>query len=623
MFTKLREKIKSLINNLINGSNSGYNGEGKVRNSYEELAVAYQKLEVLNEELIASEEELEENIDEINSGNELLELSEKRYKTLIDNSKDIIYSCDKNGLFTAVNKQFLYLIKIHEDDIIGKKLSNLICKKDYYIKWEEAIQKVIKTEQMVDMEVEVDENAIYNVTISPVFDKKNNVLGITGTNYDVTELRKSESIIRHMAYYDDLTGLHNRAYFFDKLNKYIQISKEESKKLVVLFLDIDNFKRINDSLGHTIGDELLRQVAKRLQLSMRKCDTVARISGDEFSIVIDKIENVNESIHIIEDILKAFGPSFNVENSLINISLSIGASVFPDDGESAEELLRNSDIAMYKVKESGKNFYRYFDINMKNELLRKMKIETMLTNAVQNEEFILHYQPQYDVRSKKMCGLEALIRWNSLELGFLNPMEFIAISEEIGIISKIGEWVLNKACNFVKKINNEFGINIVIAVNISPIQLRQSDFYDIVTKTIDKIGISPCNVELEITENICIDDFDYTINILKSLKKYGVRIALDDFGTGYSSLSYIKKLPIDMLKIDKSFVDEISIDESQNDLTETIIAMAHKLGMKALAEGVEDQFQYDYLEKSGIDIIQGYLLGKPMTESAIEKELSL
>ncbi|PRR83691.1 bifunctional diguanylate cyclase/phosphodiesterase [Clostridium vincentii] len=578
MFTKLRGKIKSVINNLIDGSNSG---------------------------------------------NKLLELSEERYKTLIDNSKDIIYSCDKNGLFTAVNKQFLYLIKIHYYDIIGKKLSNLICKKDYYIKWEEAIQKVIKTEQMIDMEFKVDENAIYNVTISPVFDNKNNVVGITGTNYDITEIRKSESIIKHMAYYDNLTGLHNRAYFFDRLNKHIQISKEKSKKLVVIFIDIDDFKRINDSLGHTVGDELLKLVAKRLQLSIRKGDTIARISGDEFSIVINKIKNVNESIHIIEDILKVFEVPFNVQNSLINITISIGASVFPDDGKSAEELLRNSDIAMYKVKESGKNFYRYFDINMKNELLRKMKIETMLVNAVENEEFILHYQPQYDVRSKKICGLEALIRWNSSELGFLNPMEFIAISEEIGIISKIGEWVLNRACNFAKKINNEFGTNIVIAVNISPIQLRQGDFYNIVTKIIDKIGISPCNVELEITENICIDDFDYAINILKSLKKYGVRIALDDFGTGYSSLSYLKKLPIDMLKIDKSFVDEISIDGSQNDLTETIISLAHKLGMKALAEGVEDQFQYDYLEKSGIDIIQGYLLGKPMTESAIEKELSL
>jgi len=507
VFRKIGNKFNSLINNLIDYSNSSYNVEEKTINSYSELYEAYQQLEAVNEELIASEEELKEKLHEINSSNQLLEVSE-------------------------------------------------------------------------------------------------------GT-------------IKHMAYYDDLTDLHNRTYFFDKLNKSIEISKKKSKKLVVLFIDIDNFKRINDSFGHTIGDILLRRAAKRIELSIRKCDTIARISGDEFSIIIDEIKNDNESIYIIEEILKVFKEPFNIENCSINIGISIGASVFPDDGCTAEELLRNSDIAMYKIKESGKNSYKYFDVNMKNELLRKMRIETMLTNAVENEEFILYYQPQYDVLSKKMCGLEALIRWDSPELGFLNPMEFIAISEEIGAITKIGEWALNNACNFSKKINTKFGCNIIMAVNVSPIQLKQSDFCEIVKKTIDKIGISPNSVELEVTENICIDDFEFAITILRSLKNYGVRIALDDFGTGYSSLSYLKKLPIDLLKIDKSFVDEIIINGSQNDLTETIISMAHKLGMKALAEGVETQFQYDYLEKSGIDIIQGYLLGKPMTEEAIEKELSV
>ncbi len=277
---------------------------------------------------------------------------------------------------------------------------------------------------------------------------------------------------------------------------------------------------------------------------------------------------------------------------------------------------------MHKAKQLGKNRYHFFNINMKNELLRKLNIEVMLRKAITKGEFILYYQPQFNAKTKKLHGFEALIRWNSPELGFLNPLEFISIAEETGLISVIDDWVLNTACTYVKKINETYGCNITIAVNISPVQLKLPNFYNSVIGAINKSGIKPCSLELEVTENIIIDNFQFTLKILNHLKKYGVRLSLDDFGTGYSSLSYLKELPIDLLKIDKSFIDEINMSNPKNDFIESIISLIHKLDIQALAEGVEDKFQYDYLVGAGIDSIQGYYLGKPMPEEEVEKALT-
>ena len=298
---------------------------------------------------------------------------------------------------------------------------------------------------------------------------------------------------------------------------------------------------------------------------------------------------------------------------------SIGASVFPIDGVQAEELIRSADIAMYKAKEIGKNRYKFFNISMKKELLRKLNIEVMLRRGISEEEFILYYQPQFDAKTKNLRGFEALIRWNSKELGFLGPLEFIPIAEETGLISVIGEWVLESACCFANKINRTYGSNVIMAVNISPVQLKQTDFYEIVTNVIDRTGINPANVELEVTENIFIDNFDFALKILNDLKAYGVKIALDDFGTGYSSLSYLKKLPIDLLKIDKSFIDEINVSNNKNEFIDAIITLVHKLNIDTIAEGVENKFQYDYLVNADADNIQGYYLGRPLPETEIEK----
>lgn len=588
--------------------------ELKLMNANEELTALY-------EELAATEEELRQQLDELQTSQQLLELSEERFKILVNNSEDIIYSCDTKGVFTTVNDRFSEITNLSVNGIIGRKISEIFSNSTFIKLWENAFSKVITNGETVKFEHEDNEDKIISVTLSPLFNNRNCVVGVTGTNHNITAFRKSEKIIKRLAFYDDLTGLPNRVSFFEKIKNEIDIHKLSDDKMLILFIDLDNFKRINDSLGHAFGDELLKEVAKRLKSSIRDCDIVARLSGDEFSIIINDMNNLDESIQIIEKILKVFHEPFHIGNSSINMTSSIGVSVFPNDGEKVEDLIRSADSAMYKAKENGKNCYKFFNVGMKNEIIRKLNIEVMLRKGIAEGEFVLYYQPQFDAKTKKLRGLEALIRWNNPELGFLSPLEFIPIAEETGLITTIGEWVLETACSFATKINKVYGGNIIMAVNISPIQLKQNDFYDIVTKVIEKTGINPENLELEVTENIFIDNFDFAIKILNDLKRYGVKIALDDFGTGYSSLSYLKKLPIDLLKIDKSFIDEVNVSNNKNDFIDDIISLVHKLKIQALAEGVENEFQYDFLVNAEVDNIQGFYFGKPLPEADITKIL--
>ncbi|QAT40599.1 EAL domain-containing protein [Clostridium sp. JN-9] len=607
MIEEIKEKIK-----LIKAAFTEiFLAKKKLRDNNEELSELYK-------ELTASEEKLRQQLDEISTSNELLQLSEERFKTLVDNSKDIIYSCDISGVFTAVNRRFSQYMNMPIKQIVGKKFSDLTSNKEHISKWEEVLNKVVTTGKTIYTENKYGKDTVFEVTISPIFDVRKKVIGITGTNHDITDKRNNEEIIRHMAYYDDLTELPNKLYFYRQLKNEIENSKGNTKRILVLFLDIDDFKRINDTLGHVFGDDLLRQCAERLKLSIRKSDFISRVSGDKFVIILKNADDLNEAVLVIDRILGTFNDAFYIGSSALNMTASIGISVFPSDGGSVEDLIRCADTAMYRAKELGKNRYQFYNIEMKNKLLKKLNIELMLRKAIANNELILYYQPQFYAKTKKLRGFEALIRWNNPKLGFLNPLEFISTAEETGLITSIGEWILNTACCFARKINDTYMSNLTIAVNISPLQLKQSNFYDMVLKAVKNSGIRPENLELEVTENMLIDDFDYTLNLLTELKKYGIKIALDDFGTGYSSLSYLKKLPLDLLKIDKSFIDEINKSSQNNDFTKCIISLVHKLDIEALAEGVENTFQYDYLVNADVDCIQGFYLGKPLPAVEIE-----
>ncbi|MDD7795453.1 EAL domain-containing protein [Clostridium sp. 'White wine YQ'] len=582
-----------------------------------------QELEALYEQIAASEEELTRQLQEIQESNKLLELSEERYKTLVNSSQDMIYSCDVNGVFTTVNQRFCEMMKLKLKDIIGKTMGEIVNKQENSKKWDRVIQKVISSGETIITENKyVAQNGrtrYFNVTLCPIFDGKDNVIGVTGTNHDITTLKEHELTITHMAYHDNLTSLPNRNLFLDKLKEAIANSNVNNTKVAVLFLDVDNFKKVNDTLGHSVGDELLLLTTQRLSECVNEKNLIARLGGDEFSILFENINKVTDIIDVVEDINKLFTDDFNINENFINLSASIGISVYPDDGQTAEDLMKNSETAMYRAKELGKNTYQIFNVNMKEELIKKISIEGMIRTGLKKKEFLLYYQPQYQAKTRKLRGFEALIRWNNPVVGFLSPLEFIPIAEETGLIVQLGEWVLNTAAEMYKNIKDKYGIEVIMSVNISPIQLRQKNFVNLVLGVIDRLKIKPENLELEITESVFIDNFDNSIETLKRLRNYGIRIALDDFGTGYSSLSYLKKLPISILKIDKSFVDEIDENNKEAILTDSIISLVHKLNIETIAEGVEDEYQLEYLEKAECDNFQGYYLGKPMPAEMIEK----
>lgn len=432
------------------------------------------------------------------------------------------------------------------------------------------------------------------------------------------ELNEHKATILEMAYHDSLTQLANRALFIDRLNSYISESEHSSSKFAVAFLDLDNFKRVNDTLGHSIGNDLLVATSKRLLSGIRADDFIARLSGDEFSIVISNIESADEITPFLDKIMEQFIEPFQLKNKTISLTVSIGISIYPKDGLTVEELLKNADTAMYKSKEIGKNTYQFFTESMRSELLRKTELDRMLRKAMENEEFTLHYQPQYSVDTGKLRGLEALLRWNSSELGPVSPSEFISIAEESGLIIPIGTWVLKTACIMCKKIITEYNAPIVMSVNISAVQIKHPSFYDTVMNCVNSSGIDPVNLDLEITESIFIGNDHDPYSVLWKLKESGIGLAMDDFGTGYSSLSYLRALPISLLKIDKAFIQEIGHSREKNSLTEAIISLAQKLNIKTLAEGVETKEQMDYLSKSGCDYLQGFYLSLPLTESQVE-----
>lgn len=519
-------------------------------------------------------------------------------------------------------------IHVEDRDKIAKALEDLINHKSQYNVRFRIIKANNSVERFVHSAAEID------------YDFSGKAVKISGVTQDITEQVKqtqdienktrelmtlhemfseNEQRIRHIAYHDYTTDLPNRNLFLDRLKKAIIKSKETNSKLIVIFLDLDNFKTVNDTLGHVIGDEILIETSHRLLTCIEEKDTAARINGDEFSLLIKDVEQTTNIFSLLERLSTIFDEPFKINENMIYLTASIGVSIYPDDGDTEEELMNNANTAMYKAKELGKNKFQLFNLKMKEELWQKINIELLLMKAIKNKEFSIYYQPQYTVEIDhlKLRGFEALIRWASPELGFLSPLEFIPIAEETGLITQIGEWALNTAAKTCKKFEDQFGHSLIMAVNISPIQLRRSEFQEMVLQAIEVSGIKPTSLELEVTESIFIDSYDIIANKLSAIKELGVGIALDDFGTGYSSLSYLRKLPISLLKIDKSFVQEIDSLNPTNNLTASIIALVNKLNIKTVAEGIETVEQLNYLIAVNCDYLQGYYLGKPEPEESV------
>lgn len=437
---------------------------------------------------------------------------------------------------------------------------------------------------------------------------------------DITERVKMEEELQHQALYDSLTGLPNRVLLQHKLREAMAQADKNHSYFSVMFIDLDRFKLINDSLGHDIGDELLKQTAIRLLANMREEDTLARLGGDEFVVLMTNIKNQAIILEKANAIVRLFQEPFNIANRHVTVTASIGTCVYPDDGKTIEELLKNSDSAMYQVKESGANNFQFYTPAMNSKALEALDQEIQLRQAIKNNELFLCYQPQFDLYTEKLIAAEALIRWNHPEKGLLLPIDFVPLAEKTGLIIPIGEWIIRKACYQIKKWQNAGYPPIRIAINISAIQLNQPNFIMMIQSILSETNLEPKHLELELTENIVISSVEI-FNRVAQLKNMGISITIDDFGTGYSNLTYLKKLPLDRLKIDSSFIQNIQNAHDDEVIVRAIVALAKNLNLEVMAEGVETQNQINFLKKQQCNQIQGYFFSRPLSSEKMEELL--
>ncbi|SHJ94011.1 sensor domain-containing protein [Tepidibacter formicigenes] len=437
--------------------------------------------------------------------------------------------------------------------------------------------------------------------------------------YDITENINKEKKIKYLAFRDSLTGLYNRAFFKEKLDWYLNKYSKNKKMLSVMFIDLDDFKKINDNLGHSIGDKLLKKIANQLKKQVGKNNIIARIGGDEFLILLPQIKNTQDSIKTAQKIIDIFKEPYFIDNHELHISCSIGISLYPTHGISSDTLIKNADMAMYKAKNSGKNKFELYSNDLNEKVKEEFILENHLRNALKRNEFKIYYQPIIDTNIKKIIGAEALLRWKHPKLGFVPPNKFIPIAESKGFINSIGEWVLRTASLQTKKWHNFGYENIFISINISVSQLRQKDFVNLVSNILRETGLNPEYLNLEITESIYMENIDYIMDVVNNLKNLKLNISIDDFGTGYSSLAQLKNLSISKLKIDRSFTKDLNIDLNNNNIVSAIIAMAKSLNLTLIAEGVETDEQLKFFKSHKCNLIQGYLFSPPVDTDSFTK----
>lgn len=438
---------------------------------------------------------------------------------------------------------------------------------------------------------------------------------------DITKLKAQHDELMYLAYYDSLTGLYNRNYFVSQLRNMCEEADKNKTTVELLFLDIDDFKKINDSIGLLLGDELVQAFAARLQDYISDNVMIGRFGSDVFSVAIYDPMGARSATGIYNNVSEDLKKPFMLTNKKeLTFTISAGVASYPEGGRTAFELVKNAEIVLFKAKDKGKDTISYFELDMINSFIRSVSTEQRLKEAIENEDFELYFQPQFSIKENRLRGAEALIRWID-EKGevAMNPTDFINIAEKSGAIIAIGNWVIKETMRIVSEWSETYEFPFVLSINISALQLEKENFVDTLRHAVNLYGVKPQRIELELTESIFLEDRDKAVRKISMLRKLGFRISLDDFGTGFSSLSYLKDLPIDTLKIDKSFVDTAIKDKATNIITESVVDMVNKLGLETIAEGVEDQNQYEFLKRINCDIVQGYLMGRPMSRADFEK----
>jgi len=531
-----------------------------------------------------------------------------------------IYGIDKNGNTTFVNPAGAAMLGYEESEIIGKRMHELIHHShpdgSLYFHTQCPIYNSFRHNQVQHVTNEVfwrkDGSSFWvEYTSTPMRDGANTI-GAVVIFDDVTDRKEIESELHKMAHFDPLTSLPNRASFFQKLALLLDDAKQDDQLLAICFIDLDDFKHINDTLGHDVGDEVLKEIAGLLRPVLRDSDSIARIGGDEFAVILSKVRNVQDIQMILNRFFQKLQKPIKLSHGEVRVSMSIGVAIYPSGGKSATELVKNADIAMYHAKEFGKGSYAFYDEQLNTQIKRRHQLDQQLQHAVENRELFIEYQPQIQVKNMQPTGIEALLRWNNKEFGQISPSEFIIIAERNGLINSIGEWVLRNACKDYHKISKALGKEFSLAVNVSVIQLENPSFLSILDTILKETNMPPNQLTLEITETALIKHPQRIIKVMNEIKKHNVKFALDDFGVSYSSMQYLKNLPISCLKIDHNFVKDLSSNVSDIEIVNATIKLAHGMGISTVAEGVETNEQFLILKELNCDYMQGFLFARPM-----------
>jgi diguanylate cyclase (GGDEF)-like protein/PAS domain S-box-containing protein len=577
-----------------------------------------EKQEVIIEERTSEITEKNKELERVVA--ELQQLS--REKELILNSAgDGIFGLDLDRNITFCNPAGASMLGYEkEDELIGKPASIIFneCESGRQTNTSAVINGKWESYYKDDKFFRKDHSSFPVEYVISSIKEGHEIVGEVVTFKDITERKQLEEKIKYHAYFDSLTDLPNRVLLKDRLEQGLTNAQINGEKLAVLYLDLDRIKFVNDTLGHSMGDILLREVSKRLCVCVPKSATVSRQGGDEFTIYLPNIKNEHEVLKVVNRVIASFSKPFNLLDNDMYIKVSIGISLFPENGETSEILIKNADTAMYKSKEISGNNYHFFSEGMDTRTFENIKLENALYKALENEELVVYYQPQINYKTRKMVGVEALLRWQHPQHGMMPPDKFVPIAEETGLIVPIGEWVLKEACRQLKEWHNQGNEFMSMSVNLSVRQFEQKNLFSMVKNVLKKVGLSPEYLQLELTENLIVKNTELTLKTMKKLKGLGINIAIDDFGTGYSSLGYLKELPIDTLKIDKSFVQDMTWDDAA--ITNTIITLAQNLNLNVIAEGVETKEQAEFLSVRNCHLMQGFFFSRPIPAEEIAKQ---
>jgi len=550
--------------------------------------------------------------------------SETVYESLVQGMPQCLYRMDRNGRLTFANQALEKYLGRSRHEIVGRFLYE-IYPKDLADKSRQDDLRVLQGEtlHLIEEGVSADrsQRTFLEGVKTPIHDHTGEIVGIQGIFWDITARKSAEEQIEYLAHHDPLTDLPNRVLLRDRFIQAQAQAARDENRVALLFLDLDHFKLVNDTLGHPIGDRLLQAVAERLRHNMRETDTISRQGGDEFVVVLPEVADPETAGGIAGKLMEQFREPFRVNGHRLNVTLSLGIALYPDDGDDFDTLMKKADTAMYSAKEAGRNTLRFFTPEMNAETAARLELQNRLQRALEKDELVLHYQPQFDLGSGRITGAEALLRWQDPARGLIPPGDFIPIAEDTGLIVPIGEWVIGEACRELRHWHEKGATELSMAINLSAIQFRRSHLVEIVARALQENRLPAECLEFELTESVLMREDSSVLDTLTALKGLGVKLSIDDFGTGYSSLAYLKRFDVDKLKIDQSFVRDLCSNPDDEAIVHAVITMARNLKLRTVAEGVESPEQAERLRLFSCDEVQGYHFGRPMPAEAFRQLL--